>query len=66
MVFVYDKKTSRVVWTYVDIQYSNLTSYAITGCEKKQTTVNEGDIVITSGNLNLADDTEVTISSIDN
>ena len=66
VVFVYDKKTSRVVWTYVDIQYSNLTSYAITGCEKKQTTVNEGDIVITSGNLNLADDTEVTISSIDN
>ena len=66
VVFVYDKKTSRAVWTYVDIQYSNLSSYAITGCEKKETTVNVGDIVITSGNLNLADDTEVKVSSTDN
>ncbi len=41
--------------------YGNLTSFAITGCERKNTTVNEGDIIITSGNLNLADDTEVKI-----
>ena len=51
----------RDVWTYVDIVYSNLTSYAITGCERKNTTVKAGDIVITSGNLNLADDTEVKV-----
>ena len=38
-----------------------VTNYAITGCERKQTTVSAGDIVITSGNLNLADDTEVKI-----
>lgn len=61
VVFVYDPKTHRAVWTYVDIAFSNLTSYAITGCERKQTTVSAGDIVITSGNLNLADDTEVKI-----
>lgn len=66
VVFVYDKDTHRAIWTYVDVLYSNLTSFAITGCEKKQTTVNIGDIVVTSGNLNLADDTEVTISSDDN
>ncbi|MDO4984626.1 MAG: efflux RND transporter periplasmic adaptor subunit [Prevotella sp.] len=66
VVFVYDKETHRAIWTYVDILYSNLSSFAITGSEKKQTTVNAGDIVITSGNLNLADDTEVMISSIDN
>ena len=61
VVFVYDNKTHRAVWTYVDIMYGNLTSFAITGCERKNTTVNEGDIIITSGNLNLADDTEVKI-----
>ena len=61
VVFVYNRETHRAVWTYVDILYSNLTSFAITGCERKNTTVREGDIVITSGNLNLADDTEVKV-----
>jgi len=63
VVFVYDKESHRAIWTYVDILYSNLSSFAITGCEKKQTEVKVGDIVITSGNLNLADDTEVRIST---
>lgn len=63
VVFVYDKESRRAIWTYVDILYSNLSSFAITGCEKKQTEVKVGDVVITSGNLNLADDTEVRISS---
>jgi len=62
VVFMYDPKTSHAVWTYVDIAYSNLTSFAITGCAKKETEIHEGDIVITSGNLNLADDTEVRIN----
>ena len=62
VVFMYDKSTSRAVWTYVDIAYSNLTSFAITGCARKETEIHEGDIVITSGNLNLADDTEVRIA----
>ncbi len=66
VVFVYDKDTHRAIWTYVDVLYSNLSSFAITGNEKKQTTINVGDIIITSGNLNLADDTEVTISSTEN
>lgn len=61
VVFVYDTDTHRAVWTYVDILYSNLTSYAITGCERKETVINSGDIIITSGNLNLADDTEVKV-----
>lgn len=63
VVFMYDTKTSHAVWTYVDIAYSNLTSFAITGCAKKETELHEGDIVITSGNLNLADDTEVRIAA---
>lgn len=62
VVFMYDCKTRRAVWTYVDIVYSNLTSHAITGCARKDTQIHEGDIVITSGNLNLADDTEVKVN----
>lgn len=63
VIFTYNKQTRRAVWTYVDIAYSNLTSYAITGCQRKDTEIHQGDIVITSGNLNLADDTEVMVSS---
>lgn len=59
VVFMFDKKTRRAVWTYVDILYSNLTEHAITGCERKETEIHVGDVVITSGNQNLADDTQV-------
>ena len=62
VIFLYDKNSHRSVWTYVDVLYSNLGSFAITGCERKETTLKEGSCVIVSGNLNLADDTEVTIS----
>ena len=62
VVFMYNPETHHAVWTYVDLQYSNLNYHAITGCERKRTTVNPGDIVITSGNLNLADDTEVRVN----
>lgn len=53
----------RAVWTYVDVAHSNISSFAITGCKRKETTIKEGDVVITSGNLNLADGTEVLIES---
>lgn len=62
VIFVYDKQSQRAVWTYVDIMYSNLKEYAITGCARKETEIHEGDIVITSGNHNLADDTQVRVS----
>lgn len=48
------------VWTYVDVAMSNIDSHVITGNTKKQTTISENDVVITSGNLNLADGTAVT------
>lgn len=47
------------IWTYVDVLYSNIDSYAITGNKSKQTQINDHDIIITSGNLNLADGTEI-------
>lgn len=53
---------NRAVWTYVDVVHSNISSFAITGCQRKETTIAEGDIIITSGNLNLADGTEVVVN----
>ncbi|MBR1800342.1 MAG: efflux RND transporter periplasmic adaptor subunit [Bacteroidaceae bacterium] len=61
VIFRYED--GHAVWTYVDIVYSNINSFAITGCQRKETTIHEGDIVITSGNLNLADGTEVRIGN---
>lgn len=57
VVFVYHD--GHAIWTYVDVTEENLTSYVITGNAKKETTIEEGDVIITSGNLNLADNTAV-------
>lgn len=59
VVFLY--KDGHAVWTYVDVLHSNINSFAITGCLRKETTIHESDIIITSGNLNLADGTEVKL-----
>ena len=58
VVFCY--RDGKAVWTYVDVVMSNIDSHVITGCEKKQTSISENDVVITSNNLNLADGTDVT------
>ncbi|MFI3263495.1 MAG: efflux RND transporter periplasmic adaptor subunit [Rikenellaceae bacterium] len=47
------------VWTYVDVMMSNIDSHVITGNAVKQTTISPNDVIITSGNLNLADGTKV-------
>lgn len=57
VVFTY--RDGQAVWTYVDVVASNLSQHAITGCARKNTSVSEGDIIITSGNMNLADGTKV-------
>lgn len=61
VIFIY--KDGQAVWTYVDILHSNISSFAIMGCQRKETSIHEGDIIITSGNLNLADGTEVKLNS---
>lgn len=60
VIFIY--KDGQAVWTYVDVVHSNISSFAITGCQRKETSIHEGDIVITSGNLNLADGTKVKLN----
>lgn len=59
VIFLLDNGKAR--WTYVDVLQTNINDYAITGCKRKGTEIHEGDIVITSGNLNLADDTNVIV-----
>lgn len=58
---IFEVEDSQAVWTYVDVQYANSDSYAITGCEAKGTTIKEGETIITSNNQNLADGTKVRI-----
>lgn len=48
-------------WTYVNILYSNSTHLAVEANEERGSVLNEGDRVIISGNLNLADESSVTI-----
>lgn len=61
VVFLLDTLQMKAQWLYVDIAGSNSTHHAITGCERKRTEVPEGCVVITSGNLNLADGSAVEI-----
>ncbi len=61
VVFLYED--GHAVWTYVDVVHSNISSFAITGCQRKETSIHEGDAIITSGNLNLADGTEVKLNN---
>lgn len=49
------------VWTYVDVVMSNIESHLITGHTEKGTELNNDDIIITSGNRNLADGVRVNI-----
>lgn len=61
VIFTLDTVQRKAQWLYVDIAGSNTTGHAITGCAKKRTEVHEGAVVITSGNLNLADGSAVEI-----
>ena len=51
----------RAHWTYVKILYSNGDSHVVTANTDRNATLDEGDQVIISGNLNLADNSEVTL-----
>lgn len=56
-------KDGRASWTYVHVLMSNSDSYVVVPNEDKGADLNEGDIVITSGNLNLAHGSGVEIKN---
>ena len=55
-------QNGKTYWTYIKSIYENSTTYGIIADpEKSSATLEVGDTVITSGNLNLAHDVEVDI-----
>lgn len=54
-------KDNKAMWTYVHVLLSNSNSYVVVPNEDKGADLNEGDIVIISGNLNLAHGSGVMI-----
>lgn len=59
VLFVYSKGKAR--WTYVNVLMSNSTEYAVEANADRGAELAEGDSVIVSGNLNLADGSEVEL-----
>lgn len=54
-------KGGKAFWTYVHILMSNSSEYAVIANEDRGASLAVGDSVIVSGNLNLADGSEVTV-----
>lgn len=54
-------RDGRAEWVYVDILGSNSESYAVTANESRGAVLEEGDQVIVSGNLNLAEGSAVVL-----
>lgn len=61
VLFRYDPATGKAMWTYVLIEASNSDSHAVVANTDRGAELNVGDAVIVSGNLNLADGSEVEI-----
>lgn len=61
VLFRYDHRSGKAMWTYVLIEMSNSDSHAVAANTDRGAELNEGDAVIVSGNLNLADGSDVEI-----
>ncbi|WP_298064250.1 efflux RND transporter periplasmic adaptor subunit [uncultured Rikenella sp.] len=61
VLFRYDSQTGKAMWTYVRIEMSNSDSHAVEANKDRGAELNVGDAVIVSGNLNLADGSDVEI-----
>lgn len=63
VLFRYDPASGKAMWTYVLIEASNSDSHAVTANTDRGAELNVGDAVIVSGNLNLADGSDVEIKT---
>ena len=59
VIFTVDTVNMKAKWVYVDILESNSTHHVIKGNAERNSELNGGEIVITSGNLNLAEGSNV-------
>lgn len=51
----------RSLWTYVNVKMSNTIQHVVEANKERGSDLNVGDLIITSGNLNLGDDAEVIV-----
>lgn len=58
---IFKYRNGRAVWTYVNTLFENSGTYSIVANAEKEGSINAGDTVIWSGNINLAHDTEVEL-----
>lgn len=63
VLFRLDATTGRAMWTYVNVLMTNTEFHSVIANKEKNATLNEGDIVIVAGNLNLADGSNVEIKN---
>lgn len=61
VLFTLDPETLQTGWVYVDILESNSTHHVVQENKQKNAHLSEGDIIVISGNLNLADGSRVEI-----
>ena len=61
VLFRIDPESGHSLWTYVNVLMSNTTEHVVEPNKDRGADLNIGDIIITSGNLNLGDDAEVVI-----
>ena len=60
VLFRYDGN-GKAMWTYVNVTFSNSDSHVVAANPEKNAELNVNDVIITSGNLNLADGSNVEI-----
>ncbi len=63
VLFRLDTTTGKAMWTYVKVEMSNSDSHVVIANSEKNAELNVSDIIITSGNLNLADGSNVVIKT---
>ncbi len=51
------------LWTYVNVVMSNSTEHIIEANSDRHSELNIGDLIVTSGNLNLGDDVEIEVKN---
>ena len=61
VLFRIDPETGHSLWTYVNVILSNTKEHVVEPNKDRGADLNVGDMIITSGNLNLGDDAEVVI-----
>lgn len=61
VLFRLDPNTGKAMWTYVEVLMTNTGYHSVIANKEKNAKLDEGDVVIVSGNLNLADGSNVEV-----